>query len=312
MKIGIIGTGFVGSASAFALVLQGVANELVLVDVNSQKALAEAIDISHATPFTHPCRVLSGKYADLEGCDIIIITAGVNQKPGETRIALLERNKEIFRGIIGNIINYAADAIILVASNPVDVMTDFVLKESHLSPTRVLGTGTILDTARFRTLLSEHLALSPKSVHAYVLGEHGDSEVLVWSNAKAGTIALDTFATEMGIPLNVEIKNHIDDQVRNAAYKIIEGKGATYYGIAGGIARICQAIADDENVILTVSGHHEEIEGVKDICLSLPSIINRNGIKQVLYPQLSAGEHLLLKQSAEKIHNYTHGDASES
>lgn len=305
MKIGIIGTGFVGSASAFALVMQGIANELVLIDINKNKASAEAIDISHATPFTPQCRVYAGDYADLEGSDIIVITAGANQRPGETRLDLLDRNAAVFKDIVRNIILYAADAIILVATNPVDIMTDFTLKESKLSPTRVIGSGTILDTARFRTLLSEYLQLSPQSVHAYVLGEHGDSEVLIWSTAKAGTMPIDKFATEMGIPLNTEIKNNIDDKVRNAAYKIIEGKGATYYGIAGGIARICKAIVDDENVILTVSSFHEEVESIKNVCLSLPTIINRNGIKKVIYPQLAADEHLLLKQSAEKIRDYS-------
>lgn len=305
MKIGIIGTGFVGSATAFALVTQGIANELVLVDINKDKANAEALDISHATPFTASCRITAGEYADLEGAEIIIITAGVNQKPGESRLDLLERNAIVFRGIIQNIIRYTADAIILVASNPVDIMTDFTIKESQLSPHRVFGSGTILDTARFRTLLSEHLEISPTSVHAYVLGEHGDSEVLIWSNAKAGTMAIDNFATETNIPLNTEIKNQIDDNVRNAAYKIIAGKGATYYGIAGGISRICRAIADDENAILTVSSLHEDVEGVHNICLSLPTIINRNGIKRVIYPQLSAAEHILLKQSAEKIRDYS-------
>lgn len=305
MKIGIIGTGFVGSASAFAIVMQGIANELVLIDKNKDKAIAEAIDISHATPFTPQCRVYAGEYADLEGADIIVITAGVNQKPGESRLDLLDRNANVFRDIIKNIIIYAADAIILVATNPVDIMTDFTIRESKLSPSRIIGSGTILDTARFRTLLSKHLQLSPQSVHAYVLGEHGDSETLIWSTAKAGTMPIDKFATEMGIPLNTEIKNDIDNNVRNAAYKIIAGKGATYYGIAGGIARICKAIADDENVILTVSSFHDEVEGVKNVCLSLPTIINKNGIKKVIYPQLAADEHLLLKQSAEKIRDYS-------
>lgn len=308
MKIGIIGTGFVGSASAFSLVLRGNVNDLVLIDINKNKAQAEALDILHATPFTHQCRIIDGEYEDLEGADIIIITAGVNQKPGESRLNLLERNAIVFKDIIANIIKFAADAIILVATNPVDVMTDFVIKESKLSPSRVFGSGTILDTSRFRTLLGEHLHLASKSIHAYVLGEHGDSEVLIWSTAKAGTMPVDDFAKASGNILSEEIKNEIDDNVRNAAYKIIAGKGATYYGIAGGIARICQAIADDENVLLTVSSLHKDVEGIKDVCLSLPTIINRSGIKQVIYPQLSLNEHNLLRQSAEKIKAYSEED----
>lgn len=301
MKIGIIGSGFVGSATAFALAWRGVAREIVLADINKEKAMAEALDISHALPFAAYCHVHAGDYADLEGADVIIITAGVNQKPGETRENLLARNQAVFKQITAQIIQYAADAIILIATNPVDVMTAYVIKESKLSPLRVFGTGTILDTARFRTLLAQHLHLAPQSVHAHVLGEHGDSEVLIWSSAKVGTMSVDEFAKMIGNPLTVEAKNHIDDNVRNAAYHIIEGKGATYYGIAGGITRICEAIKNDENVILNVTSLQESIGSVKNVCLSLPTIINRNGIRQVLYPPISENEKKLLIRSAEKI-----------
>ena len=301
MKIGIIGTGFVGSASAFTLAWSGIAHELVLTDINQPKARAEALDISHAMPFASSCKIYAGEYAALEGADIIIITAGVNQKSGETRTDLLARNTAIFKQIIHQIMQYAADAIIIVATNPVDVMTAYTIKESQLSPHRVFGTGTILDTARFRTLLAEHLHVAPQSVHAHVLGEHGDSEVLIWSSAKIGTMPIDDFARITGCRLDTEIKNMIDDNVRNAAYKIIEGKGATYYGIAGGISRICQAVKNDENAIFSISSRLESVEGITDVCLSLPTIINRHGIRQVIYPPMSDNERLQLKQSAFKI-----------
>ncbi len=306
MKIGIIGTGLVGSTTAYTLILKGMVRELVMIDVNKNRAEAEMLDIFHTTAYTNSCRFINGDYADLEGSDIIIITAGAHQQPGETRLSLYERNIEIFRKIVSGIIEYTADSLILIASNPVDLMTNYFVNESGLPHSRIIGSGTVLDTARFRTILGNYLQLSPKSVQACVLGEHGDSEVLIWSNAEIGHIPLETYTSEVGISLNAEIKNHIDSEVRNSAYKIIAGKGATYYGIASSLTQICQALSTDENTILTISSHHEDIEGVKNICLSLPAIINRNGIRKILYPQLSATERQLLRQSAEKIRDYVH------
>ncbi len=304
MKIGIIGAGNVGSATAFALVLRGIAREVILIDVDEKKAIAEAIDISHATTFAYASVVRAGTYSDLTCADVVIISAGANQKKGETRIALMERNVEILRSIICQIVHYAPETIILVASNPVDIMTYYSLKISGLPTHKVFGSGTILDTSRFRTLLGEHMGVSSKSIHANVLGEHGDSEVLVWSNADAGTMPLETLSKELNREFDWEVKAYIDDNVRNAAYKIIEGKGATFYGIAGGLSRICQAISTNENAILTVSSLHEEIEGINNVCLSLPSIINKNGIEKVIYPKLTPEEHILLKSSAEKLKEY--------
>ena len=306
MKIAIIGSGLVGSTSAYSLAAAGLARELVLCDINRNRAEAEALDILHATPYTFPCRIKSGTYKDMSGADIIIITAGIHQNPGETRLNLFEKNAEIFKDIVKGIAAYAADSLILVASNPVDLLTSYLAKEAKLPVSRIIGSGTILDTARFRTILGSYLRLAPQSIHAYVLGEHGDSEVLIWSAALAGNMPLESYAAEAGISLNAEIKNHIDSEVRNAAYKIIAGKGATYYGIAAGLTRICKAIAYNENAILTVSALHNEIEVVKDICLSLPAVINRDGISRILYPELSASEHALLRQSAEKIRDYVH------
>lgn len=305
MKVGIIGVGAVGSATAFALVMRGVADEVVLIDSNQKKAEAEALDISHATTFAFASKVYAGNYADLKHAQVVIITAGANQKPGETRIDLMARNTAILQSIIKPLVQNAPDALILMASNPVDIMTDLALKLSGLPKNRVFGSGTILDTSRFKTLLGEHLGLSSKSIHAYVLGEHGDSEVLIWSNGDAGTLSVEDLAKDLHRPLTPEVKAQIDDNVRNAAYKIIEGKGATYYGIAGGLCRICQAISANENAILTVSSFHEDVEGVKNVCVSLPSVINQNGVECVIYPHLSAEEHELLKISAQKMKDYS-------
>lgn len=305
MKVGIIGVGAVGSATAFALVMRGVADEVVLIDSNQKKAEAEALDISHATTFAFASKVYAGNYADLKHAQVVIITAGANQKPGETRIDLMARNTAILQSIIKPLVQNAPDALIVMASNPVDIMTDLALKLSGLPKNRVFGSGTILDTSRFKTLLGEHLGLSSKSIHAYVLGEHGDSEVLIWSNGDAGTLSVEDLAKDLHRPLTPEVKAQIDDNVRNAAYKIIEGKGATYYGIAGGLCRICQAISANENAILTVSSFHEDVEGVKNVCVSLPSVINQNGVECVIYPHLSAEEHELLKISAQKMKDYS-------
>ena len=301
MQIGIIGAGQVGAATAFALMMRGIARKITLVDVNKERAIAEAIDISHAAPFAYANKVKAGEYEDLKGAGIVIITAGANQKPGETRVDLLERNIRIFSDIIPKVTAAAPDAILIVATNPVDIMTDVTLRLSGFPKERVIGSGTVLDTARFRTDLGYHLGISPKSIHANVLGEHGDSEVLCWSNGDGGTIPLLKLAENMKKPITKEVKQKIDDDVRNAAYKIIEGKGATYYGIAGALCRICQAIATNEYAILTVSSLHAEIAGEKDVCLSMPTVIGKRGIHDVLYPHLDELENTLLAESAQKM-----------
>lgn len=301
MKVGIVGAGSVGAATAFALMMRGIARKITLVDINKERAWAEATDIAHAAPFAYANKVKSGDYDDLCGCEVVVITAGANQKPGETRTDLLERNVKIFAKIIPNIVANAPTSTLLVATNPVDVMTEVALKLSGFPKERVIGSGTILDTARFRTDLGYHLGVSPKSLHANVLGEHGDSEVLCWSGGDGGTIPLNKLADSLGRPLTEDVKSRIDDDVRNAAYKIIEGKGATFYGIAGGLCRICQAITTNEYAILTVSSHHSDISGIKDVCISMPTIIGKRGVHNVLYPELSAEETSALKTSAEKI-----------
>jgi L-lactate dehydrogenase len=299
MKIGIIGAGNVGSTAAYAMVMLGVGSEVVLVDLDEKLTIAQAQDIMHAAPFASPLAVRRGDYADLASAAVVILTAGVNQKPGETRIQLLERNAAVFKAIIGPVLAAAPEAILIVATNPVDVMTQIATRISGLPPTRVIGSGTILDTARFRSLLGGHLGISPQSVHGYVLGEHGDSEVLCWSSARAGTIPIDVFAAQVRAPLTESVRAEIDDGVRRAAYKIIDGKGATFFGVAAGLARLVRAIQDNENKVFSLSIVNRDVEGVTDVALSLPRIVGRDGIVADLYPELSDVEHEALRRSAE-------------
>jgi L-lactate dehydrogenase len=297
MKIGIVGCGFVGSAGAFAIALEGKANELILVDLNADLAAAHAEDILHATPFSGPIRVAAGDYDRLKNADMVVLACGVGQKPGETRLQLLERNVNVFKSVVPQVLESAPQTILLIVSNPVDIMTQVVTKISGLAPQRVVGSGTILDTARFRTLLAEHLNIAPHSVHAYVLGEHGDSEVLAWSSGNVGGVPLAGFAAQIGRPITEEIKTQIDDGVRNAAYRIIEGKGATYYGIGGGIARIARAIGGDEGAVLTLSN----IDGYGGVSLSLPRVLSAKGIETTIRPILSEYEADALQRSAEVL-----------
>ncbi|WP_339760654.1 L-lactate dehydrogenase [uncultured Hoeflea sp.] len=305
MKIGIVGTGMVGSASAYAMALMGVGTQIVLVDHNAALARAQAQDIAHATPFATTVAVRAGEYADLDGAAVVIIAAGVSQKPGESRLALLERNVEVFKAVIGGVMTAAPEAILLIATNPLDVMTFAAQRISGLPPERVIGSGTILDTARLRSLLGDHLGIAPNSVHAYVLGEHGDSEVPVWSSAMAGSVPIVSFAEQIGRPLDETTRRQIADQVRGAAYTIIEGKGATWYGIGAGLSRIVSSITDDERTVLSVSQVTEDVEGVSDVALSLPRIIGRDGVVATLMPELDTSERTALKRSAEVISAYT-------
>jgi L-lactate dehydrogenase len=301
MKVGIVGAGMVGSAAGFALVLGGGASELVLVDHNRARALAEAEDISHAVPFGRPVTVRAGDTADLAGAGVVILAAGVSQKPGETRLQLLERNADVFRAVIAAVTQAAPDAILLVATNPVDVMTHVATQLSGLPSGRVIGSGTILDTARFRSLLGRHLGIAPHSVHAYVLGEHGDSEVLAWSAARAGSVPIMSFAAQVGAAITASVRETIDTGVRRAAYRIIDGKGATWHGIGAGLARIVRAIAADEGAVLSVSSRTTQIGGVASVTLSLPRVVTRQGISAELRPDLDEAETEALAASARLL-----------
>lgn len=301
MKIGIVGTGQVGSAAAYALALRGTASEVVLVDHNPALARAQAEDILHAVPFASATRVDSGDYPDLRGAGIVIIAAGVPQRPGESRLALLGRNAAVFRDVIARVLDAAPEAVLLVASNPVDVMTQVATRLSGLPAGRVIGSGTILDTARFRALLGRHLGIAPQSVHAYVLGEHGNSEVLAWSSARAGSVGVTSFAEQVGAPLTDAVRARIDDGVRRAAYTIIEGKGATWYGIGAGLARVAAAIARDEGAVFSVSVATPVVEGLTDVALSIPRILGRRGVTADLFPELDPHEHEALRASATML-----------
>ncbi|BCH52526.1 L-lactate dehydrogenase [Agrobacterium vitis] len=301
MKVGIVGAGMVGSASAYALTMLGIASEIVLVDYNTDLAQAQAEDISHAVPFVSATLVRAGHYDDFVGAGVVIISAGVSQKPGETRLELLGRNAEVFRQVVDQVLAAAPNAILLIASNPVDIMTDIATRLSGLAPQRVIGSGTILDTARFRSLLGRYLEISPQSVHAYVLGEHGDSEVLAWSNAMVGAVPLMSFAEQAGKPVTDTVRSEIDAGVRRAADKIIKGKGATYYGIGAGLARIVKAIASDQRDVLSVSSVTAELAGVTNVAASVPRVIGSSGILMDLVPDLDETERIALAKSARML-----------
>ena len=299
MKVGIVGAGMVGSAAGYALALRGTADAVVFVDQSHALAVAQAQDVAHATPFASATVVSAGDDQALAGADVVVLAAGVSQKPGETRLALLERNVAVFREIVGRISAVAPDAILIIATNPVDVMTWVAARLSGLPPSRVIGSGTILDTARVRHLRGAHLGSAAGSVHAYVLGEHGDSEVLAWSTARAGNVSIRAFAAQIGAPITDDVTAQIDAGVRNAAYTIIEGKGATWYGIGAGIERIVRAIGGNEQAVLSVSMVTPDIEGVRDVALSVPRVVGRDGITADLMPDLNAGEHAALLRSTQ-------------
>jgi L-lactate dehydrogenase len=297
-KVAIVGVGLVGSTFAYSLLLSGLAAEIVLIDVNRERAEGEAMDLNHAVPFAHPTKICAGDYADCEGAAITVIAAGVGQKPGESRLDLVRKNVAIFSKIVPEVARANPEGIIVVATNPVDVLTYMTLKLSGLPAHRVFGSGTILDTARFRYMLSEHLGVDPRSVHAYIVGEHGDSEVPVWSLANVAGMRLPTFCAENGIPLSPETTDRIFAQTRDAAYEIIKRKGATYYAVAAGLVRIAEAILRDQNTVLSISSLIEDFYGIDDVCLSLPTVVSRRGIERVLRLELSPQEARGVRKSA--------------
>ena len=306
MKVGIVGCGFVGSTAAYAMALNGTASELVLVDLHANLARAQAEDILHATPFGAPVRIAAGDYPDLAGASVVVLACGVGQRPGETRIQLLDRNVQVFKKVIPLVLQHAAAALLLVASNPVDLITQVVTSLAGISPGRVIGSGTILDTARFRALLGDYLGVAPASVHGYVLGEHGDSEVLVWSSATVGGVPLADFAMQTGRAFTGEEKSLINNGVRRAAYRIIEGKGATYYGIGAGISRIVSAVRDDERALFTVSSVTAGVVEFEGLSLSLPRVVGAQGVVTTLSPDLSVQEREELNKSAGMLREAAH------
>jgi len=306
MKIGIVGSGFVGATAGYALVMQGVGREIVFVDKNTERAAAEADDIQHAVPFANPLEVRSGTYGDLAGCRVVVLCAGVGQKAGETRLQLLQRNAAVFRDIVPQVLQHAPEAVIVVATNPVDVMTHLTARfagKLGVASGRILGSGTTLDSARFRSLLGRHFGVDPHHVHAYVIGEHGDSEVLTWSLATIGGMSLGEFGQLRGIDFSEPLRERIDRQVRGAAYSIIAGKGATYYGIGGALARIVDVILHDQRAILTVCSPTADVAGVSNTTVSLPRLVGGRGVIETFPLPLDDAETSLLKASATIIRN---------
>ena len=304
MKVGIIGAGAVGASTAFALVMRGVAREIVLVDINKERAQAEADDILHAVPFAHPVRVSSGGYEKLTGSRVVVITAGAAQKPGETRLELLSRNAGLFKKIIPSVIENVRDAIFLVATNPVDVLTHLtadIVDKYGVHRSRVIGSGTTLDTARFRALLGQHLGIDSPHIHSYVLGEHGDSEVFSWSLVTVGGVPLDVFCQQWGICTDDVVRADIEARVRGAAYAIIAGKGSTSFGIGSAMTRIIEVILRDQRSLLTVCTPVQDVAGVSNVTVSLPHLIGGQGILDtVLLPlALNHQEENALRASAQ-------------
>jgi L-lactate dehydrogenase len=300
-RIAVVGTGHVGATFAYALLLSGLAAEIVLMDADRARAEGEAMDLNHTVPFARPTRIWAGDYADCAGAAITVVCAGTGQRPGETRLDLLKRNADIFGKIIPEIARHNPDGILLIATNPVDILTYVSLRLSKLPAKRVIGSGTILDTARFRYLLSRHFNVDTRSVHAYIIGEHGDSEVPVWSLANIAGLRLNDFAVLNGTAIDDEAKDGIFKQTRDAAYHIIERKGATYYAVAAGLMRIVETILRDQRTVLSVSSVVNDYYGISDICLSLPTVVGRNGIERVLALHLSDDEVAGLKRSAEVL-----------
>jgi len=304
MKVGIVGSGYVGATAAYALVMQGVGREIVLVDKNEARAAAEAADIRHAIPFAHPLQIREGGYADLAGCQAVVLCAGVGQKPGETRLQLLQRNAAVFREVVPTVLKHAPNAVLIVATNPVDVMTHLAARfaaEVGVPAGRVFGSGTTLDTARFRTLIGTHCGVDSHHVHGYVIGEHGDSEVLTWSLVTIGGVPLEAFARMRGVELSETVRKDIDEKVRKAAYTIIAGKGATYYGIGCALARIVDAVLHDQRSILTVCAPLAEVAGVKDVTLALPRLVGGAGVLETFPLPLNDVEQAQLRASAQVI-----------
>ncbi len=301
VRIAVVGAGNVGATFAYSLMLSGLAREIVLIDADHARAEGQAMDLEHAVPFSNPTRVWAGGYEDCKGALVTMISAGASQKPGENRMALLKRNVAVFRSVVSQVAAVNQEGIILVATNPVDLLTYAAYKISGLSRRRVFGSGTILDTARFRTLLASHFGVDARSLHAHIIGEHGDSEVPVWSLANIAGVRLADVHGEGWAVHESSAMQEIFRKTRDAAYQIIERKGATYYAVAAGLLRIVEAIVRDQSTVLSTTSLLTGQYGISDVCLSLPSVINRRGIARVLELQLSDEEREQLTRSATAI-----------
>lgn len=301
-KVMLIGCGMVGMSYAYALLNQNIVDELVLVDVNKEKAIGEAMDLNHGLAFaSSSMKIYAGDYSDAKDTDLIVIAAGVNQKPGESRIDLLSRNTAVFKSIIDPVVEAGFDGIFLIATNPVDIMSEITLKLSGFSPDKVIGSGTTLDSARLRYLVGEKLKVDPRNIHAYVIGEHGESEFVPWSQAHVSTVSLDELKAKHPERSEDLDMSEIEAEVRNSAQKIIAAKKATYYGIGMALVRITKAIFSDENSILTISSLVDGPYGIKGAYLGLPCIVGREGRVKLLELDLTEEEQKKLEKSAAVI-----------
>lgn len=300
-KISIIGAGFVGSAAAFAIMNGGLASDIVIVDVNKDKAEGEAMDLSHGAAFVKPVEIKAGDYCDTKDSDIVIITAGAAQKPGETRLQLISKNYNIFKSIVPEVVKYNPNAILLVVSNPVDVLSYITYKLSGLPKERVIGSGTVLDTSRFRYMLSKHFGIDARNVHTYIMGEHGDSEIATWSLTNIAGMDVNEYCEISCNKCDGSLKYKVHEDVKNAAYEVIQKKGATYYAVALAVRRIVEAILRDENSILTVSTFLNGQYGIDNVYMGIPSIVGSSGVKQVLEVSLNEEEEEQLKKSAKTL-----------
>lgn len=300
-KVAIIGCGFVGSSSAFALMQSGIFSEMVLIDVDRNRAEGEALDISHGVPFASPMKIYAGDYSDLGDAAMVVVTAGAAQKPGETRLDLVNKNVAIFKSIIPQIRESGFSGVLLIVSNPVDVLTYAAIQMSGLPEAKVIGSGTVLDTARLRYMLGEHVDVDPRDVHAYVMGEHGDSELVAWSSATVAGVPLSEFCELHGHYQHREAEARIAEDVKNSAYTIIEKKHATYYGVAMAVRRICTAVMRDEDCVLPVSSLMVGEYGLSDLCISMPTIVGRNGVVARVPVSINDDEEKELQKSAEAL-----------
>lgn len=300
-KVVIVGAGMVGSTFAYTLMLSGLAGEIVLIDMDSERAEAEAMDMNHGLFFTPPVMIRAGNYDDCVGASVIVIAAGSKPKVGQTRFDVVHTNVRICQGIMDEIIRRTREAVIVVVTNPVDVLTYFALKHSRLPQSQVLGSGTVLDSARFRYILSRHYRVDPRNVHAYIVGEHGDSEVALWSMAHIAGMPLQFYCEVCKSRVPDLNHDEVLRQVRESAYHVIESKGATYYAVSLALERIVSAILRDENSVLTVSTLIEDVYGIKDVCLSLPCIVNGNGVDHVVWAHFSKEEMGGLRNSAQVL-----------
>lgn len=302
-KISIIGAGFVGSTTAFALMNDDIASEIVIVDINKEKAEGEAMDLYQGNVFVSPVNIIAGDYPDTKDSDIVIITAGLAQKPGETRLDLVNRNIDIYKQLIPSIVEYNPDAILLVVSNPVDILTQVTYELSGFPANRVIGSGTVLDTARFQSALSKKFGVDARNIHANIIGEHGDSEIATWSLTTIAGLTIEQYCENMGIEFDKAMADEITHGVKTAAYEIINRKGYTNYAVALAITRIVKAILRNENSILTVSSLLDGAYGIEGVYTSVPTVVGRSGTKNNIEVPYSSNEVEALRESAELLRN---------